>query len=175
MKNLFLTILIIIPITIFSQEKISYRNAENEIINFQISQDSYFINYNGIIDENKIKSNVKEFIPVFENSALIRIENTNKSFSENIKDLQNRFVNKTISILPVLVYKDGIQQVYDGEIIIKTNNNYPLEDLLKGLKYNVTKNEFVQNLYLIKLQGLNISQSFDLINKFQSSHNIELV
>lgn len=65
--------MIVIPITIFSQEKVGYRNAKNENISFQISKEYHFINYQDITDESKIKSNVKEFTTITKHKCKVSL------------------------------------------------------------------------------------------------------
>ena len=93
--NILFVILVIIPISLFSQEKINFKNDKNEVIEFEVSTKSYFIKYQ---NKNKtdIQNKVEDFIPISKNEALITIENINGSFL--------KFVFSTLIVIFVLKY-----------------------------------------------------------------------
>lgn len=54
----------------------------------------------------------------------------NQSIARKIQSLKNSNTQSNLSQEPVLVYKDGIEQIFIQEMIIKLNGTATLEKLL---------------------------------------------
>lgn len=165
MKNILLILLAFLPIFIFSQEKISFKDSNNNLIEFDISNNKFFIKYKPE-EKNIIISKVEEFTAISENTALI---------TTNVKELRAEINVKDSDILPVLIYKDGVKQVCNNEISIKLTDVIPLDRLITEFKFTAFTDEFVENQYLLKLEDADNFQIFNLVNELQNHPKVDYI
>ena len=174
MKHFIVIVFAILPLSLWAQEQISFKDGENNSIEFEISKNTFFIKHQ-TAKKQRIKDNVKDFISISETKALVTIITKSTQFEENAKTLNSNFNKNEIDILPVLVYKDGIKQVCDNEISIKLTENIPLNQLFSEYKFTVSPDNFTENQYLVKFENVNFRQIFDLVNQLQNHSKIEYI
>lgn len=161
MKKIFIILAVILTFGVYSQEKMGYQ-TKNEIVNFVKSSDLIYIETSepSKFSEEKIMTTGDNFVI---------IQTTANDYKEKFESLKQSFKN----VEPILVYEDGIKQVCFDEIIIKTKSN--LDDILKGIDYSFTANEFEKNQYLVQLNDYDTYKTFDLINTLFKDDRIEYV
>ena len=121
MKYLYILILIF-PTLIFSQEKLKY-NTNGQSIEFEISKNQYYIKFKPdkkTIIKNKI--DLKTVIPINENTALTTSNESSLNFKKGKSKTLEDFDYQIEKVEPVLIYKDGVKQVCNEEIIIQISN-----------------------------------------------------
>jgi subtilisin family serine protease len=174
MKKKYLPMMIILlTFSLNAQHTLKYYN-HNETIEFQISKEKYFVKFNEK-DLTLIQSqSSKDFIKISNNSALL-IDTQSKDLDlTTIKSrLQNQFNNKFSEIEPVLIYKDGVEQVCNGELNIKTNSTVDFNSVFKEYQFTIIKNDFIPNLFLIKFENLSTVELFALANLLQQNKSID--
>ena len=72
----------------------------------------------------------------------------------------------------VLIYKDGVKQVCNEEIIIQISNQSYLKKLFMDYEYTYVQDEFNDNQFLIKISGINTHQLFELTNRLNQDKNV---
>lgn len=168
-------LILILPISIKAQEKLSYA-SNNQKVEFKISTNEFYVKYNSV-NRKTLKSQLKNenLTELSDNYAMVKINNlSNKRlFSKQKIELMDKFKHQFQKIEPVLIYKDGVKQVCQGEIIIKLKQNIDLLTLLKGYKYSSKENEFVKNQFLIKLENTNTEKLFEIVNKLNKHKDID--
>lgn len=174
MKHFIIIVFAILPISLWAQEQISFKDGKNNSIEFEISKNTFFIKYQ-TDKEQRIKDNVKDFISISENKTLVTIITKSSQFEENAKTLNSNFNENEIDILPVLVYKDGIKQVCDNEISIKLTEKIPLSQLFSEYKFTAFPDNFIENQYLVKFENVNFRQIFDLVNQLQAIRKLNIL
>jgi subtilisin family serine protease len=177
MKKIYFLLLLYIPISIIAQENMSYK-TDYENIEFKISTTEFYVKYNST-NKNILLSKLKteNITEVSENFAIVKIiDLLNKSnFSNQKIEILDKYKSIFQKIEPVLVYKDGVKEVCNGEIIIKLTNNANLKDLLNDYEYSIIENEFVKNQFLVKLNDINTQELFKLVDRLKPNSNVEFV
>ncbi len=151
---------------------LDYKNFKNEKIEFQISNHYYSIKFKKE-DKEKIKSKVKVFILITEDVALIKDELSSLDFSINKSIIKNKLINQLISVEPVLIYKDGIKEICNGELIIKFKNKGNIDKYFKNYTFQAQEDNFVENQYLIKLEGVGTEEIFQIVEVLNADNNVE--
>ena len=172
MKKIYLILILVLPISIFAQEKLSY-TSNNQNIEFKISTTEFYVKYN-LLNNKSLKNQLKtkSITELKNNYAVVKIENltSKKSFSKHKKEILDIYQFKKIE--PVLIYKDGTKQVCNEEIIIKINDKVVLETLLKDYVYTSKQNEFVKHQFTIKINGISTNEIFKLVDNLEQNNNV---
>ena len=171
MKYLYILILIF-PTLIFSQEKLKY-NTNGQSIEFEISKNQYYIKFKPdkkTIIKNKI--DLKTVIPINENTALTTSNESSLNFKKGKSKTLEDFDYQIEKVEPVLIYKDGVKQVCNEEIIIQISNQSYLKKLFMDYEYTYVQDEFNDNQFLIKISGINTHQLFELTNRLNQDKNV---
>lgn len=172
MKKIYLIFILVLPISIFAQEKLSY-TSNNENIEFKISTNEFYVKYNPL-NNKSLKNQLKtESITELEgNYSIVKIENlkSKESFSKQKKEILDIYQFKKIE--PVLIYKDGTKQVCNEEIIIKINDENILKTLLKDYVYTSKQNEFVKDQFLLRINGISTNEIFKLVDILGQNNNV---
>lgn len=160
----------------FSQEKIHYKNSKNSLIEFSISDSEYFVSFNEnqriSFLKNKLIANSKE---VNKNSIIIKNDSIKGKYDERKFKIAKLLKDNFTKIEPVLVYKDGIKQLCNGELIIKVTNKSDVAELFTNYNIDVKPNKLVNNQFIVKITDINTFQLFELVNKLQSNKKVEFV
>ena len=169
MKKYIYLLFAIIPLISFAQEKISFLN-QNERIEFQISKEELFIKFdsknNKQIEENKSLNYTK----ISNGYGIIKISQLNDVlFSERAKSIKNHINLENIEVEPVLIYSDGVKQICNGEVIIKTSED--LNKIFNDLTFTFIENELFENQYFVKFDKLNTLDLFDLVKNLQKKQS----
>ncbi len=162
--------IIIIIITVlfasfgFAQETLKLNGNE-----FKISDTEYFIKSKASSKILQNKYSVSNITKISNNEFIIK---TNY-FKKNKQKITQQ--NDFQKVEPVLIYKDGIRQICNGEIILQTEGSQDISKLFKNYKIEVNPNKLVDNQYLIKFENLDTFAIFELIRKFQNNKKIEFI
>ena len=172
MKKLLFIFILILPISIFAQENLSY-TSNNQNIEFKISTTEFYVKYNSLTNQTlKLQLKTENITELSENYAVIKINNlSNKNNFYNQKiELVDKFQFQKVE--PVLIYKDGIKHICNEEIIIKLTSKNVLETLLKDYNYTLKQNEFVKDQFLIKIKDIGTEEIFKLVEKLEQNNDV---
>ncbi|NHN24852.1 S8 family serine peptidase [Flavobacterium jejuense] len=155
------------------QEKMTYK-LHDKVIEFIISQEEIYVEF-----AKNNKSSIQRISDVgFEelsnNSAILKTSNLQGTYQNRKQTLQDKSLTKFKRIEPVLIYSDGTRQIAKGELNIKLKSDSSINDLLKGKSFTVKVNEFVKDLYLVKLD-LETSELVKLVNQLQKNKHVEFI
>lgn len=175
MRKTFALLTILTSFFINAQDKLSY-NSENEIIEFHISKKHCFIQFNSK-DKTFLKTqNKNAFLEISENTALLDISDKNgNDFSKITSSLKQKSNNKISNIEPVLVYKDGVEQVCNGELIIKINPDSKIQKMLEGYTFTIKDELFTKNQFLVKIEDISTNELFELVNILKNNKGVDFV
>ena len=105
----------------FSQETVKYKDSKNSLIEFKVSANEYFIKIDNPKKQSFLKDkSITKTTKVSENSYIIKSEFALGNYKNRKTKLFQKFNNNISKVEPVLIYKDGVRQVCNGEIIIKS-------------------------------------------------------
>jgi len=134
------------------------------------------------ISEQKIVVRTKSAIPLSLNSSVyfqaindsygIISVNTKTSKTQQLQQLQASHSNQEFIEEPVLIYKDGVEQIVIGEMTIKLKSGL-LKDIMNAYSYSSVSDLFVENQYKIKFDELSTKEIFELTNRLNQSHQVE--
>lgn len=174
MKQIILSIAIIISVcTLHAQEKLNYKfNSKN--IEFTISKEKMYVEFKPTQKTSIQRTEKDGFKALADNSAILKMADLKGTYQERKISLKSKISTDFQRIEPVLIYKDGTQQIAKGELNIKLKANASLSNVLKGIDFSFESNEFDKSLYLVKV-GLETSELFKLINQLQENNKIEFV
>jgi hypothetical protein len=120
MKRILSCLFLIASVNSYAQEKLSYQSPSG-IIEFQVSVTEYYVRFKKD-DKEAISSGSKTFSEISESSAIIKIEETSSTFTAAQSIIGTKFQGKVLATEPVLVYKDGIRQICNGESLVSHGN-----------------------------------------------------
>jgi subtilisin family serine protease len=173
MKKYAYLLFVIMPLTSIAQEKISFLN-QNEKIEFQISNEEFFIKFDSKKDKQIEENKSINYTKISNDFGIVKIsEQKDNLFSKKsitVKKLTNL---ENIEVEPVLIYSDGVKQICNGEIIIKTSGD--LNKIFNDLTFTFIENELFKNQYLVKFEKLNTFDLFDLVKNLQKNNEIEFI
>ncbi|MCT4602972.1 MAG: S8 family serine peptidase [Marinifilum sp.] len=174
MKKYILSVIILFSVMkLHAQEKLNYQlNGKN--IEFSISKNEIYVEFETTQKNTLQRTGMEESIKLGDNSAILKMTELKNTYQERKQSLENKTSTDFQRIEPILVYKDGTQQIANGELNIKLKDNVSLSDVLKGINYTFEPNEFDKNLYLVKL-GLETFELFKLVNQLQKDNKVEYV
>ncbi|WKK74815.1 hypothetical protein QYS49_24535 [Marivirga salinae] len=127
---------------------------------FTTSAEKYLLHFKEESQINIQKSFQNNFISISNEYAIVTVDD-NQSIARKIQSLKNSNTQSNLSQEPVLVYKDGIEQIFIQEMMIKLNGTTTLEKLLKNFEYSSTENDFVKGQYLVKFKSLTTREWID--------------
>lgn len=130
MKNIFKILGICIVGLTYSQESLLY-NIKGRDIRFTLSNNEFYVKHNKSFET--INENYHKISP---NSGIIKKEisgKQNKDKRKSLMTMSNRSMFDKIE--PILIYKDGTQQIVDGKIIIKIKETSDVRKVLKKLEF----------------------------------------
>ena len=110
MKRILFWLFLIVPVVSQAQEKLSFQSASG-IVEFQISSTEYFVKFRKE-DRQAISKVSKDFSLISESSALIKIEESPSNFTIAQSLINIRYQGQILASEPVLVFRDGIREVY---------------------------------------------------------------
>lgn len=173
MRKTLLLIVLLFASSLYAQQKLKF-NSGHEIIELQVSKEKYFIKFNEK-DLNSFQSRSgKDFTKISNRTGLLKTSNLKiKDLSKVKSILQDQFNDKSLSVEPVLIYKDGVEQVCDGELNIKTKNKIDFNLLLKDYVFTVKEDDFVSNQFLVKFDNISTLTLFALAKVLQENKDIE--
>jgi subtilisin family serine protease len=172
MKKIYFIIILVLPISIFSQENLNL-NSNNLNIEFKISPTEFYIKHNSKSKKSlKQKLKTENITELSNNYALVKINNllNKNNFSKQRIELVDKYQFEKIE--PILIYKDGVKQACNEEIIIKVTNNFILKKLLKSYDYTLKENEFIENQFLLKIKGITTKEIFKLVKKLEENNEV---
>jgi len=173
MKKYIYLLFALIPLASIAQEKIAFLN-QNEKIEFQISKKEFLIKLNPSLDKQIQNNKSINFTKISNELGIVKItEQNDYLFSNKSKSVKNLINIENIVIEPVLIYSDGIKQICNGEITIKTSGN--LYKMFDNLTFTFTENELFKNQYLVKFEKLNTFDLFDLVKNLQENSEVEFI
>jgi len=177
MKKIILTtIIVLFAQSSFAQETLKYKDNENSIIEFKISTNEYFVKVNNIQKQSLQKNkSISETTEISENLVIIRDNYTSGNYKSRKSKISQKLNRNISDIEPVLIYKDGIRQVCNGEIIIKLRNEKMIDKLFSDYEIKVTSNDLEKNQFLIKIKDINTFKLLDLVNKLQKNSKIDFI
>jgi subtilisin family serine protease len=161
------------PLTSIAQEKISFIN-QNEKMEFQISKEEFFIKFDSK-NERQIEENKSiNYTKISNDFGIVKIsEQKDNLFSNKLITIKKLTNLENIEVEPVLIYSDGVKQICNGEIIIKTSGD--LNKIFNNLTFTFIENELFENQYLVKFETLNTFDLFDLVKNLQKNNEVEFV
>ncbi|MBC6401181.1 MAG: hypothetical protein GDA51_13370 [Ekhidna sp.] len=159
---------------LYGQEKMSYQlNGKN--VEFTISQERMYLEYAANQKSAVQKMSTTGLQELTNNAAIIKVSEPKGTFQRRKQSLQSKISFDLQRIEPVLIYKDGTEQIAAGELNIKLKPNASIEDieeLLKGKSYTSQRNAFDKHLYLVTL-NLATTELFNLVNQLQKESRLE--
>jgi len=171
-----LTIMMLFALSIFSQETIKYKDSENSLIEFKISADEYFIKIDNTKKQSFLKDkSITKTIKISENSYILKSDFALGNYKNRKTKLSQKFNNNISKVEPVLIYKDGVRQVCNGEVIIKSANKNMFAKLFYDYKIEITPNNLVKNQFIIKIKDINTFQLLELVSKLQTNSMIDFI
>lgn len=172
MKKIILLIILLLTITLNAQQKLRFE-VKNEVIEFQVSKEEFFVKFNEEDLSFIQRQNSKDFYKVSNTTALVKLSDlANEDFIKTKAILQKQFNSKLTSIEPVLIYKDGVKQVCNGEMNIQTTDNFEINLLLKGYQFTVEKSNFFSNQFLVKFNEISTVELFALIDVLKKDKEV---
>ena len=172
MKKIYLILILVLPISIFSQENLNL-NSNKHNIEFKISPTEFYIKHNSKSKKSlKQKLKTENITELSNNYALVKINNllNKNNFSKQRIELIDKYLFEKIE--PILIYKDVVKQACNEEIIIKVTNNFILKKLLKSYDYTLKENEFIENQFLLKIKGITTKEIFKLVKKLEENNEV---
>ena len=161
------------PLTSIAQEKISFFN-QNEKIELQISKEEFFIKFDSKNKSKLEKNKSINYTKISNDFGIVKIsEQKDNLFSKKLITVKKLTNLENIEVEPVLIYSDGVKQICNGEIIIKTSAD--LNKIFNNLTFTFIENELFENQYLVKFEKLNTFDLFDLVKNLQKNNEIEFV
>lgn len=120
-KYILFPIIMLFTFSTFSQETVKYKDSKNSLIEFKVSANEYFIKIDNPKKQSFLKDkSITKTTKVSENSYIIKSEFALGNYKNRKTKLFQKFNNNISKVEPVLIYKDGVRQVCNGEIIIKS-------------------------------------------------------
>lgn len=177
MKKIILTtIIVLFALSSFAQETLKYKDNENSLIEFKISTNEYFVKVNNIQKQSLQKDkSISEITEISENLVIIQDNSTSGNYKSRKSKISQKLNRNISDIEPVLIYKDGIRQVCNGEIIIKLRNEKMIDKLFSDYEIKVTSNDLGENQFLIKIKDINTFKLLDLVSKLQKNSKIDFI
>jgi len=172
MKKIYFILILILPMTLLGQENLSYK-SNNQKIEFKISANEFYVKYNPLNKKTiKKELKIKSITELPNNYAIVKIESreNKKSLSKQKTEIIDKYQLKKVE--PVLIYKDGVKQICNEEIIIRVNNKINLKEILSDYNYTLAENEFVKNQFTLKIKGISTQEIFKLIEKLEKNKNV---
>jgi subtilisin family serine protease len=173
MKKPLLIILLLLPFSLFAQEKISYSSKGGDI-EFTISTDEYYVAFSNANWQQTLQGIAPtQTIAIGNNAAVITISLPGADY-ETRKTVLTQSLKKILQKTePILIYKDGTRQICTGEIIVKFTDTAYIDTLSKLYEIAVTPDKFVSKQYIISLNGFSTQQVFTLLNQLKANKHIE--
>ncbi|MCU0420674.1 MAG: S8 family serine peptidase, partial [Cyclobacteriaceae bacterium] len=171
MKNLLLPFLLFVPLLSSAQELFWYQNKD-ETVEFVVSQDEYFVSFKKE-DKTIVQNKAIKFTALSETTAVILTEKDTRSFEERKATIAKQFNDQVNGVEPVLVYEDGTRQLSNGLLTLKLRDAVTLDKLLGDWKYEFVTDEFVENQYIISIEGISTHQLFALVSELNHNKNID--
>lgn len=166
--NLFLILLAFFAsMSFYGQNSISYETKREDRISFNYSNDEFYVNLNTskIIQPNGI---VKELLPIYENTALIKLNKSYTDLDILKAELNTLFNNVITDVDIVLQYEDGVKQLSQKEILIGAGNIEYIYEALKQLNlkddYTIQPHSLIRNLYIMTVENIRTPDLFNLIS-----------
>ncbi|AZQ65637.1 hypothetical protein EI427_25725 (plasmid) [Flammeovirga pectinis] len=174
MKQLqLLFVLLMLCFSLQAQEKITF-HLKNQAIEFNISEDDVYIEYS---EKNKKMMNnfsLDDFKELSNESSFFKIKKLQGKYRDKVIAIQKITQNRLKRIEPVLVFRDGTNQILKGELNIKLKPNIKLKEVLKDISYSFIRNEYDENLYLVKL-NYETFKMVNLIDQLKDDNKIEFI
>lgn len=167
MKKIFKIIGFFIVGLTYSQEVLSY-NIKGKNIRFTLSTNEFYIKSNKSFET--INENYHKISP---NSGIIKKEisgKQNKDKRKSLMTMSNRSMFDKIE--PILIYKDGTQQIVDGKIIIKIKETSDVRKVLKNWNFRIEKDLYDTSLYFLYSDIYNTESIFDIVNQLNRDSNV---
>jgi len=177
MKKIILTVIIVLfALSSFAQETFKYKDSENSLIEFEISTDEYFVIVNNTqkqsLQKNKSISKITE---IATNSIIIKSKINSDKYKSRKSKLSQKLNSSVSKIEPVLIYKDGVKQVCNGEIIIELKNKRIIDELFSDYEIEIIPNDLVKNQFLIKIKDINTFKLLKLVSNLQNNSKIDFI
>jgi len=176
MKKIYLLIILLFPILLNAQDKLTYK-LNGKTIEFSISKDSYLLKFDESKSANIKNKSADNYIPVTKNYALVKlkIDDEEKSFAERILIVKEKFGNDQLKVEPVLIYKDGIEQICKGELIIRVTDKNMINTLFEGFSFTSEINKLIENQFLIVIENIDTKDLFQLAERLEQNSTVIFV
>lgn len=172
MKKIVLFVFLTLSLILNAQQKLKLQN-DKEVIEFQISTEKFLVKFKDEDRKTIQKQSNNQFTEISKNTAIIKTAQLNYTDFTNTKSaLKNKFSDKVTSIEPVLIYKDGVEQVCNGELNVKTKTDVDFDLLLKKYNFTIKKDDFLTNQFLITIDNISTPELFALAEFLQKNKNI---
>lgn len=175
-KYKLLIIITLFAFSSFSQETIKYTDNENSTIEFKISTKEYFVKITNTRKKSLLKNkSITKTTKISENTFIIESDVVLGNYKSRKTKLSQKLDSNILNIEPVLIYKDGVKQICNGEVIIKSTNRKMFAKLFSGYKIEVIPNNLVENQFIIKIKDINTFQLLELVSKLQTDSIVDFI
>ena len=173
MKKILTVMIVLLTLSCFGQETIKYKDNENSLIEFTIATDEYFVKVDNLQKKSLQRDN--SITEISEDFVIIRDESALGNYKTRRSEISQKYNNNISKIEPVLIYKDGIRQVCNGEIIIQLRNEKIIDKLFSNYEIKITPNDLVGNQFLIKIKNIDTFNLLELVNILQSNSEVDFI
>src|SRR5690606_28971038 len=174
----YLLLVFFASINLYGQNKVSYETKKGKTMEFTYFVDEFYVTFESAIPES-LKSNdiIEEVLPVYSNTAIIKI---NKGYNDitKLKTDLNRTFNNTIKDVDItLGYEGGEGKHFSSKnILIRVKEKVNIEDILKSLNvehgYLITKHKLLNNLHTISFQDIKTKELFKIVSNLNEEDGV---
>lgn len=177
----YLLLVFFASINLYGQNKVSYETKKGKTMEFTYFVDEFYVTFESTIPES-LKSNdvIEEVLPVYSNTAIIKI---NKAYNDitKLKTDLNRTFNNTIKDVDItLGYEGGEGKHFSSKnILIRVKEKVNIGDIEKILKslnvehgYLITKHKLLNNLHTISFQDIKTKELFKIVSNLNKEDGV---
>lgn len=161
-------------LNIYGQQRIFYENEKKESISFNYLENEFYITHNNS-QTLRATGIVNEVIPIYKNTALIKLNKNYSNINTLKTDLNSLYNNSILNVDVALEYENN-KHFSSQKMLLSVakgiNINTLLSEINLNTEYSLQKHDLINNLNIVSFQNISTVELFNLVSNLNKKNGV---